>query len=90
MNLDFIQAMNKIMEHRSGKLLIEVRTDFLTSKELLEAQYDSKKIEFDPIRKYKGSISFTATFFFFYFLIFGAIQSSSGTVGVSFMIYFLL
>lgn len=67
MNLDFIQAVNKIMEHRSGKVLIEVRTDFLTSKELLEAQYDSKKIEFDPIRKCKGSTFFTAIFFMYLF-----------------------
>ncbi|KAK4308860.1 hypothetical protein Pmani_007252 [Petrolisthes manimaculis] len=52
-NLDFIETVNKIMEHRSGKLLIEVRTGYLTSKELLEAQYDNKKIEFDPIHSFQ-------------------------------------
>ncbi|XP_071536608.1 putative RNA-binding protein EEED8.10 [Panulirus ornatus] len=49
MNLDFIAAVNKIMEGRSGKVFIEVRAESLSPKELLEAQYNSKKIEFDLI-----------------------------------------
>ncbi|XP_053655102.1 uncharacterized protein [Cherax quadricarinatus] len=49
LNLSFIATVNKIMEGRSGKVVIEVRADLLSPKELLEAQYDSTKITFDII-----------------------------------------
>ncbi|XP_045594424.1 F-box/LRR-repeat protein 7 isoform X2 [Procambarus clarkii] len=49
LNLSFISTANKIMEGRSGKVVIEVRADSLSAKELLEAQYDNTKIAFDII-----------------------------------------